>query len=1561
MSTIDFFNHEVVEHNSSVSPVENLATEVSEAFEKVSEILNSQNIVPNISSIIGNYLLSSINYHGTEEDYEETFSITELSKDIVLKTSPLNVISVSYYDSENEITTFLTAKNSDQLFTDQNQYKILGKVIHLSGNFNNISLKVKYKGTRNSIGGLNLRPNVIQNTDGSYTLPLSLVSGTTYKVTYDVNLQSNINKYFGASSIDTNKLFLVAKDTSSGNYFNISFTSAIIKNNTIEFNIEDLDKNYNVIVFYLNVTISAFLEALYKEFISHNHSSNSSTDLVKHSSLIDLYKNTDIIFYKDVNTSNYEHPQFLNREGYNPSLSQVYENSMLGDLFLAAKITDLDQTFKSLTKNSYSLLFGDPNSGSKLYFDNSANSLNILSGTNLNGLNIDVSNTKKALSINKESYIQETSNYLKIRGKNNTVQVSGDSTNPGLLKSDLITGLTSVSSPLITTNNFNLGNTKLHSVTNNLTLDKLSEDIETTFNSDITFILDVLKANVINSKVFELDNNSKIKTSDTSYIQNSNGSFVLVSDKEFLIKSSGKNTGLSIGKEATQEYTMYTSDSLGQQSTSLDTNLYMETPDSSGLFLIQSTSVPFTKGTTNYTFQTQSNGSTRIDSLKDWKRSNIFVGEVSAYNINVNASDSISRNGLKIGSTRLSSIGSGLDCPEGMTLIESSDAVSIIKTINTSLIDCSQVQYQSLNAGNTQIFGNLSVDENLNIVGNLSVGSDLLADSITIEDTVNTENINVTGKSVFRGTSEFNNDVVLNSSISVVGTISTNSSLEANDLNINKYLIVGTTLSVKGQVDFGNNLIVQGQIQTNGGLKSAGPLEADSLKTSEISTQELKIAGNLQVQGGTSLTGPLELTGNTLITGNAKLEGSIDISSSLTAGSLYSIGDTVLQGRLTVDDSAIFDNNITAEGQIYSSTGFQTTGYLISETLRTSEIISQTIKATNGLQVQGPTLITGEMNVVGSSTVVGNQTIEGNLEVTTNITADSAHIINDTNIQGRLDVLGQVRFNDDLSVDGELTVKNNTQIDGMLTVDSVTTDLITSKSITATGGLNIQGRADFTGPLKLVGSLDVTGNQNIIGSSSISSQLSAGSLLISNDSVLQGRLTVNGPVVMENNSVTLGTATATVQVKGNTTLDGSVTTITGDLRLFQNLTVVGTVSLGKTLTVADIISSTNLKISGAAEVQGILKGSSAEFSRKVYLGEGFQAQGDSTLVRLRATEINTSILTSDEVLINDTLTMGPEAKLAANNIEVSSITQTSSTTPSRFAGDIQIPTSSIILGNAGIVNSRASQGTLITGDEIRMGPNSSITTIKYYANKGVPTSGNNNTTAGYCFTSATATSGVDGDTGMFATNGTGSGVDGSNIEFWIDGVKRAIIPKNDVPYSDTTSTNQQVIATIAMLKAAIADMESRVSLSEKAVLERVYPIGSVYINAEDTRNPYLIFGIGTWVRYAAGRTIVGQVDSAVTGGQISGGLSAPSSWSVTTIGSTYGNYTHKLTSAQLPSRSNRYLRATMNTGGDLSIGNIDGNGPVRYSVWENGDSVGGDEEHNNTQPSIIAAIWKRIA
>ena len=123
------------------------------------------------------------------------------------------------------------------------------------------------------------------------------------------------------------------------------------------------------------------------------------------------------------------------------------------------------------------------------------------------------------------------------------------------------------------------------------------------------------------------------------------------------------------------------------------------------------------------------------------------------------------------------------------------------------------------------------------------------------------------------------------------------------------------------------------------------------------------------------------------------------------------------------------------------------------------------------------------------------------------------------------------------------------------------------------------------------------------------------------------------------------------------------------------------------------------------------------------------------------------------------------------------------------------------------------------------------------------------------------------------------------------------------------------------------------------VLEKVYPVGSIYINATSATNPGTLLGFGTWVAFGAGKVVVG-LDSTDT--------------DFDTVGETGGAKTHTLTTSEIPSHTHA-LDASDNPGGSGAI-EVAGGSPTSTQSTQ---ATGGGSAHNNLQPYIVAYMWKR--
>lgn len=181
----------------------------------------------------------------------------------------------------------------------------------------------------------------------------------------------------------------------------------------------------------------------------------------------------------------------------------------------------------------------------------------------------------------------------------------------------------------------------------------------------------------------------------------------------------------------------------------------------------------------------------------------------------------------------------------------------------------------------------------------------------------------------------------------------------------------------------------------------------------------------------------------------------------------------------------------------------------------------------------------------------------------------------------------------------------------------------------------------------------------------------------------------------------------------------------------------------------------------------------------------------------------------------------------------------------------------------------------------------------------------------------------------------------------------------------------------------------------REVLETIYPIGSVYINANSTTNPATLIGFGTWVAFGAGRVLVGQNinDSSFnqmgeTGGSKNATLPSHShSFSGNNRSSSAGAHGHTVSDPGHRHRmvgpngpfnnnfnpqsgtgsygggtpddgSNRYDTYIATTG--VTVANV---GNHSHTVYISGttDSKGSSASNANLQPYVVVKMWRRTA
>lgn len=122
-------------------------------------------------------------------------------------------------------------------------------------------------------------------------------------------------------------------------------------------------------------------------------------------------------------------------------------------------------------------------------------------------------------------------------------------------------------------------------------------------------------------------------------------------------------------------------------------------------------------------------------------------------------------------------------------------------------------------------------------------------------------------------------------------------------------------------------------------------------------------------------------------------------------------------------------------------------------------------------------------------------------------------------------------------------------------------------------------------------------------------------------------------------------------------------------------------------------------------------------------------------------------------------------------------------------------------------------------------------------------------------------------------------------------------------------------------------------------IDKVYPVGSIYMSVNNT-NPSLLFG-GTWT----------QIKDTFL-------LSAGDTY---TAGDTGGEATHTLTTNEMPSHSHAWSRR--NTSSVASGTGLTGASGTEYAgdITEAIRATGGGQAHNNMPPYLVVYMWQRTA
>ena len=151
------------------------------------------------------------------------------------------------------------------------------------------------------------------------------------------------------------------------------------------------------------------------------------------------------------------------------------------------------------------------------------------------------------------------------------------------------------------------------------------------------------------------------------------------------------------------------------------------------------------------------------------------------------------------------------------------------------------------------------------------------------------------------------------------------------------------------------------------------------------------------------------------------------------------------------------------------------------------------------------------------------------------------------------------------------------------------------------------------------------------------------------------------------------------------------------------------------------------------------------------------------------------------------------------------------------------------------------------------------------------------------------------------------------------------------------------------LEIKYTNLYNQLSNTEKNIIDKIYPVGSIYMSTEDDTIEKVQdkFG-GEWEKYSQGRTLIGEGTGTDSNGLVQ----------TFTNGSMGGEYTHKLTIAEMPSHNH-------NDGTSPSVAFTPPIGTETAKVAFDANfgrpttSTGGDGSHNNIEPYVVTYMYRR--
>ena len=362
-----------------------------------------------------------------------------------------------------------------------------------------------------------------------------------------------------------------------------------------------------------------------------------------------------------------------------------------------------------------------------------------------------------------------------------------------------------------------------------------------------------------------------------------------------------------------------------------------------------------------------------------------------------------------------------------------------------------------------------------------------------------------------------------------------------NDLDVSENLLVKNKSNFENDVSMGTHLQVVGDVSFESNLDISENLHVFN---NTILDGSVTFGSSFVVNGDVSFESNLDVSENLLVKNKSNFENDVSMGTHLQV-----IGDVSFESNLDVSENlhvfnqSIFDNTVNMNS---------TLGVVGKGTFENDIDISENLLVKNKSNFENDVSMGTHLQVVGDVSFENNLDVSENLHVFNQSTFDKAVNMNNT-----LGVVGKVTLDNDLDVSNNLLVKNNARFKKRVDFDD---NVYFNKTADSSGIIVLNGTSINNNNRLYINDdddqADINNDDtyNIVTNKIKSNNLYVSGTIEANNIQPIGGFSaiMNSLIIKEDNS---NNQIGSLEVSGNTTINGGTIQIDGNTSIQNNLTI----------------------------------------------------------------------------------------------------------------------------------------------------------------------------------------------------------------------------------------------------------------------------------------------------------------------------------------------------------------------------------------------------------------------